>query len=77
MEDNVAFGFETPHEDEYFIKRVVGIPGDRVRYQDKTLYINDKKQHNDDIATSLLHSLIEGYRQIARWCHTRRVVGGA
>lgn len=36
--------FIPPHEDEYFIKRVVGIPGDRVRYQDKTLYINDKKQ---------------------------------
>lgn len=36
--------FIPPHEDEYFIKRVVGIPGDRVRYQDKTLYINEKKQ---------------------------------
>ena len=30
--------FIPPHEDEYFIKRVVGIPGDRVRYQDKTIY---------------------------------------
>jgi signal peptidase I len=36
--------FIPPHEDEYFIKRVIGIPGDRVRYQDKTLYINDEKQ---------------------------------
>ena len=36
--------FVPPHEDEYFIKRVVGIPGDRVRYQDKTIYINDEKQ---------------------------------
>ena len=36
--------FIPPHQDEYFIKRVVGIPGDRVRYQDKTLYINGKKQ---------------------------------
>tara|TARA_B100000959_G_scaffold280204_1_gene341622 strand:- start:141 stop:953 length:813 start_codon:yes stop_codon:yes gene_type:complete len=36
--------FIPPHEDEYFIKRVVGIPGDRVRYQDKTIYINDEKQ---------------------------------
>lgn len=25
-----------------FIKRVVGLPGDRVRYQDKTIYINDE-----------------------------------
>ena len=36
--------FIPPHQDEYFIKRVVGIPGDRDRYQDKTLYINGKKQ---------------------------------
>jgi len=37
--------FIPPHQDEYFIKRVVGIPGDRVRYQDKTLYINGEKQN--------------------------------
>lgn len=27
-----------------YIKRVVGLPGDRVRYQDKTIYINGKPQ---------------------------------
>jgi len=37
--------FIPPHQNEYFIKRVVGIPGDRVRYQDKTLYINGEKQN--------------------------------
>lgn len=37
--------FIPPHQDEYFIKRVVGIPGDRVRYQDKTLYINGERQN--------------------------------
>ena len=37
--------FIPPHRDEYFIKRVIGIPGDRVRYQDKTLYINGEKQN--------------------------------
>ena len=36
--------FIPPHEDEYFIKRVVGIPGDRVRYVDKKLYINGELQ---------------------------------
>jgi signal peptidase I len=36
--------FIPPHEDEYFIKRVVGIPGDRVRYEDKTIYINNEEQ---------------------------------
>jgi signal peptidase I len=42
--------FIPPHQDEYFIKRVVGIPGDRVRYQDKTLYINGKKQTQTFVA---------------------------
>lgn len=42
--------FIPPHQDEYFIKRVVGIPGDRVRYQDKTLYINGEKQRQTFVA---------------------------
>ena len=28
---------------EYLIKRVIGLPGDTIRYEDNTLYINDKK----------------------------------
>ncbi len=36
--------FIPPHEDEYFIKRVVGIPGDIVRYENKQLYINEEQQ---------------------------------
>jgi signal peptidase I len=42
--------FIPPHQDEYFIKRVVGIPGDRVRYQDKILYINGKRQNQTFVA---------------------------
>ncbi len=42
--------FIPPHEDEYFIKRVVGIPGDKVRYQDKTIYINNEKQEQVFVA---------------------------
>ncbi|MCS5583536.1 MAG: signal peptidase I [Pseudomonadales bacterium] len=42
--------FIPPHQDEYFIKRVVGIPGDTVRYQDKTLYINGKRQNQTFVA---------------------------
>ncbi len=36
--------FIPPHQEEYFIKRVVGIPGDEVRYENKTLYINSVQQ---------------------------------
>ncbi len=32
--------FVPPHDSRYFIKRVIGLPGDRIRYDDKALYIN-------------------------------------
>ncbi len=35
--------FIPPHDSRYFIKRVVGLPGDTVRYEDKVLYINDER----------------------------------
>ncbi len=35
--------FVPPHEPVYFIKRVVGLPGDRVRYADKVLTINGEQ----------------------------------
>ncbi len=28
---------------EYIIKRVIGLPGDKVEFKDNTLYVNDKK----------------------------------
>ena len=35
--------FIPPHDPRYFIKRVVGIPGDHVRYENKVLYINGER----------------------------------
>ncbi|MGD8415676.1 MAG: signal peptidase I [Pseudomonadales bacterium] len=32
--------FIPPHDPRYFIKRVIGIPGDVIRYENKVLYIN-------------------------------------
>ncbi|MCB1671396.1 MAG: signal peptidase I, partial [Pseudomonadales bacterium] len=32
--------FIPPHENKYYIKRVIGLPGDRIRYEDNQLYIN-------------------------------------
>jgi len=32
--------FIPPHEPRYFIKRVIGLPGDRIRYRNKVLTIN-------------------------------------
>lgn len=45
--------FIPPHENKYYIKRVIGLPGDTVRYEDKNLYINGElidKEYVEDIA---------------------------
>lgn len=34
--------FFPPHDERYFIKRVIGLPGDKIQYTDHQLYINDK-----------------------------------
>lgn len=39
-----------PDPHEYYIKRVIGLPGDTVRYANKTLYINGVKQKQTFIA---------------------------
>ena len=35
--------FFPPHKDDYFIKRVIGLPGDTISYKNKILYINGKE----------------------------------
>lgn len=35
------------YKNEYIIKRVIGLPGDKVKYIDNELYINDKKVKED------------------------------
>lgn len=35
--------FESPVEDDHYIKRVIGLPGDTVRVENDVLYINDKE----------------------------------
>lgn len=35
--------FFPPHEERYFIKRLIGLPGDTVRYSNNVLYINGKE----------------------------------
>lgn len=35
--------FVPPHDDRYFIKRVIGLPGDRIVYVNKSLYLNGER----------------------------------
>jgi signal peptidase I len=40
--------FIPPHDPNYFIKRVIGMPGDHVRYSDKIIYINGEALLQDN-----------------------------
>ena len=35
--------FIPPHENKYYVKRVIGLPGDTIRYEDDELYVNGEK----------------------------------
>lgn len=42
--------FVPPHRPDYFIKRVVGIPGDHIVYSNKTLFVNGEEVKLDFVA---------------------------
>lgn len=35
--------FQSPVENDHYIKRVIGLPGDRIKVENDQLYVNDKK----------------------------------
>jgi len=35
--------FIPPHDERYFIKRVIGLPGDTIRYENKVLFVNGEE----------------------------------
>ncbi|HEY3698509.1 MAG TPA: signal peptidase I [Spongiibacteraceae bacterium] len=43
--------FFPPHKNVYFIKRLIGLPGDRIQYRHKVLYINGVKAEQVYLAT--------------------------
>jgi signal peptidase I len=44
--------FFPPHmNDTYYIKRVIGLPGDTVSYRDKQIYVNGERLNVDPLAT--------------------------
>jgi signal peptidase I len=55
--------FIPPHENKYYIKRVIGLPGDTVRYENKNLYINGElidKDYVEDISIDTSIGQLEG-----------------
>jgi len=43
----------------YYIKRVIGIPGDRVKIQNKKIYINDQEVIRNSLSEETIHSILE------------------
>ena len=39
--------FFPPHKDQYFIKRVIGVPGDRIEVRNKDVYVNGERLPTD------------------------------
>lgn len=56
--------FVPPHDDRYFIKRVIGVPGDHIRYQSKTLYVNGERVPYELVGE--LELLVQGVRGVVR-----------
>lgn len=55
--------FIPPHDRRYFIKRVVGLPGDTIRYENKVLTINGEQVESEvveriqiEISNGMMHS---------------------
>ena len=52
--------FIPPHENKYYIKRVIGLPGDTVRYENKTLFINGEEIQKDYVNNITVDTSIGG-----------------
>ncbi len=48
--------FIPPHDPRYFIKRVVGLPGDRIEYENKILRVNGEQVDIDIVGETLIET---------------------
>jgi signal peptidase I len=65
--------FEPPGQDVRYVKRVVGLPGDRLAMRDNELFVNGKPASYEDLDPAQVEELRQAIR--AGWLG-REVVGG-
>lgn len=65
--DVISFEYDST---KYLIKRVIGLPGDKVEYKDNVLYVNGKKINEDflgeDVKTENFSLASLGYEKIPK-----------
>jgi signal peptidase I len=63
--------FRLPKDDSTdFIKRVIGLPGDRIQMRDGLLYINDKPVVRERLSDFIGEEPCEGMSRVKRWKET-------
>lgn len=76
--------FFPPHEDRYFIKRLIGLPGDKIQLRDNVLYVNgvmmEQESLGDDPVSrhgtpcwgeyQIVNETIDGEKHLVRKCPT-------
>ena len=64
--------FIPPHVDSYYIKRVIGMPGDTIRYEDKRLFVNGEligEEFVEEIIYELFVAGLLSHSSSSFWCH--------
>ena len=65
--------FFPPHKDQYYIKRVIGLPGDLVEYKGKQLTINGEEQKQTDLSSNKRALFQQKYEQLGDVQHEIQV----
>lgn len=63
--------FFPPHEDRYFIKRVVGVPGDKIKYVNKQLTVNGEPAQYESFERGL--ESMEGVEELQGVKHAIKI----